>query len=124
MIIPDANGIKGMMESNKLFGEIEELDNEFYALLKEKDIEPKSINDIERVEKFFNQYFKQFLDLIKKSSFSDMEKKILTSRITIDFHGMFAEKYNLSIEMVVHTLGKWNVEKMNEAVKDLKTYLV
>jgi len=110
-----------MMKKNSLYMRINELDEELYSVIKEKKIEIKDINDIERIERFFNPLLKKIVKLIDEDkTLMKPLKMLVKSRVVLDFHGNLAEKYNLDLIEVINKLGRYNKEITEQAMKDLK----
>lgn len=111
---------KSMMATMPMFLEIDkEIDN-FYKLVNEKNIEPKTLHDLERIEKFFNNTLSNIKELINKSNYSKEDKLLLKSKLTLDFHGGLSEKFNLDFNAIPAALGQYNQKIFNKALEDLQ----
>lgn len=115
----DVKSITGMIP---VFGKIDKEVEEFYKFLKEKDIEPKSPTDIERIERFFNKTLKAVLELMDNSSFNINDKELMKARLILDMHGNFAEKFNIDFMTLPTLLGAWNEEIFKNAMENLIKY--
>ena len=110
---------RAMMAQIPMFVEIDKEVDNFYKLLKEKNIEPKNYNDIERIEKFFNKTLKEITNIVKKSEYSDEDKTFLLSKLTVDMYGKLGDEYNLDFQQIPVYMGRWNVENFNQAAENL-----
>ena len=111
---------KAMMASIPMFVSIDEELANFYILIKEKDIEPKTLQDLERVEKFFNKTLNTILELINNSSYENVEKVLLKSKLIIDFHADIAEKFNFDFLLIPSAFGPYNQNLINKSMEDLQ----
>lgn len=110
-----------MMKQNTLYVKIDELDEKLYATIEEKKIQINSLQDIERVERFFNPLIKEIIKLIEADrSLQGPLKALIRSRVILDFHGNFAEKYKLDMLGVVGKLGSYNIKIVEKAMSDIK----
>lgn len=114
--------IKSIAATMPIFKAIDDEVASFYQLLKDKNIEPKSHEDVERVERFFNKSLKTILALMDKSSFEPDEKELMKARLVLDMHGNFAEKFNLNFINLPSLLGKWNQEMFTKAMENLQKF--
>ncbi len=114
---------KAMAAQIPLFVEIDKEVEDFYSFLKDKNIEPKPNESLERIEKFFNKTLKIIIDLVKKSEYSREDKELLIARLILDMHGNFAEKYNINFEQLPSLLGSWNVDVRQKSMGNVAKYI-
>jgi hypothetical protein len=94
--------------------------DKFYKLLKEKEIEPKSLNDLERIIRFFDSTYEIITKNIKEDkSIPEPLKQTVIGRFTIDFFAKLAETYSLDFMSVPNYLGEHNQKRFLEAQKNL-----
>lgn len=113
--------LKQLTANNKIFSEMDKEVESFYNLLKEKNIEPKTLNEVERTEKFFSASLKKILSIIEGSSYDKESKKLMRVHGTIDFYGRFSERFNLDFDQLAAYMGKSNLEELKKAMEDFKT---
>jgi len=102
---------------SQIFFKISEEEEKFHQLLIDKDIIPKNIDDIERIERLFNSSLETISNIVKKSTFSESEKEFILCKLIIDFHGRTAEKYGFDFFTFPELLGKSNAEKFLKAIE-------
>lgn len=113
---------KAMAASVPLFVNIDKEDAIFYQLIKDKNIEPKTLQDLERIEKFFNKTLKNILQLVKDSDFDEDEKQLLNARLVLDIHANFADKFGFNFMEVPGALGPWNQEIFRKAMSLMQQF--
>jgi len=95
---------KALAGTNKIFGELDEQYNNLIKKIREKNIEIKTLKDIERVEVYISSTLKTSISLVKSSGFDkfiidEMEKAVVKELV-----GRFSERYALDPLMVVNEL--------------------
>jgi len=115
--------IKSMTAAIPTFVKIDKIVDDFFTLLNEKNILPKSISDLERVERFFNVALNDIKKEVSISTFEPEDKELLKSKLTMDFYAKLADESNLPLEQVPMGLGSWNLDNFQEEVKNLAKYM-
>jgi hypothetical protein len=112
---------KSIAATNKVFGEIDNINNNFYSQIKLKKIEIKSLIDIERVEILFEKSLKELMKLIDDlDSYEPQIKQIIRARLIIDFHGRFSESFGLDLMSVVERLSAYNKQQFAWALENIE----
>ena len=94
--------------------------DKFYQLLKDKDIEPKTIADLERVIRFFDDTIKVVTEeIMKDEAITKDLKDFVIARFTLDMYGKLSETFNLPFELVPSGLGSHNQNKFNQSIKEV-----
>lgn len=114
--------IKSLTGHLPVFEQMEKVEKDFYQILKDKDIEPKSHADVERIERFFNKALRDMTEILDKSSFDDFEKSFLKTKLIIDFHGKTAEMFNIDVMVFPQLLGKYNSDLFTKSIDDFNRF--
>ena len=111
---------KALAATNKVFGEIDEINEGFYKVIKDKNIQIKSLMDIERVEIMFEKTLKELLKLIESiDNYENQIKQIIKARVILDFHGRFADSYGFDLMAVVDRLSSYNKTQFTWAMENI-----
>jgi len=114
-----SENLTATMNSNPVFSNIDIEVNNFYILIKEKNIEPKELKDLQRIDILFQQTIKNVKILIDSSPYPDEMKKIIYSRFVIDMYGKLHETFNLPFELIPENFGPASVRQFKEVSKSI-----
>ena len=108
---------KALAGTNKVFSQLDEQYDNLIKKIEEKNIEIKTLKDVERVEVYISSTIKTSISLIKASGFDkfiidEMEKAVVKELI-----GRFSERYGLDALMVVNELDRDVRDLFKKAIK-------
>jgi len=117
--------MKNQIAANStLFIELDKKIDNFYNLLKEKNIEPKgNVSTVGTIEVLFNKTLNDIIDTIKKSSFDADSKDLLRYNLIVGFTYRTAEKYGFPVVPFASALSSKNLELYSEASAKLQNYM-
>jgi len=111
---------KALAATNKVFGEIDRIADEFYNQIQTKKIQIQTINDVERVQILFEKTLKELVKLIDGvTSYDKPIIQVIKARVIIDLHGRFGERYNLDLFTLVDKLGGYNKKQFEWALENI-----
>jgi len=96
---------------------IDEIEENFYKFLKDKNIEPSSLNDLDRLEREFNNTLDKMIKITKEIFPIEEQYNFVKSRLIIDFHYNLGLKYKLEPTLIASALGKYNEKLIIESQK-------
>jgi len=115
---------KQLAANSTLFVDLDKKIDNFYELLKEKNIEPKGdISSVGNIEVLFNRTLNDILDTIKKSTFDEDSKELLKYNMIVGFTFRTAEKYGFPVLSFVGALSSKNSEQYSKACAKLQGYM-
>ena len=92
--------------------EIDVMENE----IKSKNIEIKTIRDIERVQTIYTKHFKELIKLIDSSKeFEKDELQVLKNGLILDFHIRLAESVKCDVLDLLNVFGRYHTEQFKKA---------
>jgi len=110
----------GMTNNSTFYLEIDKKVNSFYDIIKNKNILPKTLNDLCKIEPLFSKCINDICILIdKEESLHPEFKEILKSRCTIDMYGKLSENFNLDFLSIPEYMGPASIEQFTKASQNI-----
>jgi len=108
---------KQLASTNRLFGRLDEELENLFKIIEDKNIEIKSLQDIERVERYISETLLNSIELIDKSSYEGFIIDEMKKAVIKELIGRFSEKFGLDPMYVITELDKEMQDLFKNALK-------